>query len=61
MTANHPIVASNFVLLVVEFRVFIMGFLKIGFFISFLTYGRYDSCFRTDTHCAKFFPGIINI
>ena len=38
-----------------------VGFLKIGVFISFLTYNRYDSCFRTDVNNAKFFPGITNI
>ena len=55
-----PFVARVYLLLVIEFRVFCMGFLKI-FLASFLAYDRYDSYFRTDAHSAKFFPGIINI
>ena len=56
-----PCVATVYLLLVIEFRVFCMSFLKIGVFICFLTYDKYYCCFRTDAYSAKFFLGIINI
>ena len=44
-----PCVSTVCLLLIFEFRVIGMGFLNLVVSISFLTYDRYDSCFRTNT------------
>ena len=53
-----PCVATIYLLVVIGFRVYCMGFLKIRVLIAFMAY---DSSSKTDTHIAKFFPGVINI
>ena len=54
-----------YLLLAIEFRVikiyFVIGLLRVDVFISFPAYYRYASCFKTEAHSAKFFPGKLNI
>lgn len=54
-----------YLLLAIEFRVikicFVIGLLRVVVFISFPTYYRYGSCFKTKAHSATFFSGKLNI
>ena len=53
-----------YLLLAIEFRVikicFVIGLLRVVV-ISFPTYYRYGSCFKTEAHSATFFSGKLNI